>query len=64
MLALVHWERKSGRSALDLTDGLRLDDLLFLAHETFEKNGKDLDGFIAEVSSLTTEATETPTAAV
>lgn len=45
----IHWERRSGRKISDLSDGIGMEDLAFLAHAVLKRTGehvKPFDGWI------------------
>lgn len=60
--AVVAWERKNGTKVSQLGEGIGLDDLCFLAHNTLFRQGadvpKNLDDFIKQLEEL--EVVETP----
>ena len=60
--AVVAWERKNGTKVSQLGDGIGLDDLCFLAHNTLFRDGadvpKNLDDFIKQMVNI--EVVDTP----
>jgi hypothetical protein len=63
---IVAWERKFKRKAVDMAQGIGVEDLAFLAYEASRQNGitvpPTLDDFIAKVDDIAlTDETENPT---
>jgi len=63
---IVAWERKFKRKAVDMAQGIGVEDLAFLAYEATRQAGivvpATLDDFIAKVDEIAlTDETENPT---
>lgn len=61
---IVAWERKFKRKASDLSNGIGIEDLAFLAHEACKKNSISvplmLDDFINKLVDINVLSEETP----
>ena len=61
---IVAWERKFKRKASDLSNGVGIEDLAFLAHEACKKNSISvplmLDEFINKLVNIEVLSEETP----
>lgn len=66
LATIVAWERRFKRKAVDMAQGIGLEDLAFLAYEASRQNGitvpATLDDFIAKVDDISlTDETANPT---
>jgi hypothetical protein len=51
----INWERHSGRKISDLSDGIGMEDLAFLAHAVLKRTGqnpKPFDGWINSIELI------------